>query len=209
MRNKIRKLFDKYHPTKFRVNYEVPYWQHFKDRRYTTKSILEIGVQTGASLLAWHDFFPNARIFGIDCDQQCEKLNKNDNRIVVKIGEQQDVEFLKKINKQAGGFDIVIDDGSHVPQHQITSFETLFPLMRDNGIYVVEDMTPGFDAVDYFAKLTRNLNYYEPTARWHDLSYFKGGNYYDNNIIAIYFYRYICFVHKGHNPDNPYLDIID
>ncbi len=209
MENKIRDLFDKYHPTKARVNYEGPYWHHFKHLRETTKSVLEIGVQAGLSLLTWHEFFPNARIFGIDIDPVCEKLNNNNNRIVVKIGKQQDIGFLEKINKQAGGFDIIIDDGSHAPEHQITSFETLFPMMRDNGIYVVEDMEQGFNAVDYFARLTRNLNYHEPAAHWHDLSYFKGGNYFDNHITAISFYRYICFVQKGHNPDNPYLDIVD
>jgi len=210
MENKIRELFDKYHPTKFRVNYEGAYWAYFKNLQEQTKSVLEIGVESGNSLYVWRDFFPNARIFGIDKNPECVKLTNEDNRIIVKCGDQSDVEFLKKINKQAGGFDIIIDDGSHCPEHQILTFETLFPLMRSNGIYVCEDMSNGvFKAIDYFAGLTRNINYYEPVEKWHYSSYFKEGNYFDNNIIGIYFGRWIVFVLKGHNPDNPYLNIVD
>jgi hypothetical protein len=209
MENKIRELFDKYKPTKAHVNYEGPYWRHFKDLRESTKSILEIGVESGLSLKVWHEFFPNARIFGIDINPECAKLNDNANRIVVKIGNQADSDFLRKISQQAGGWDIIIDDGSHIAKDQIYSFNVLFPFLRDNGIYVCEDLERGFDAIDWFAHLTRHLNYAEPAERWHELSYFKAGNYLDNYVIEVHFYRFICFVQKGHNPDNPYLDIID
>ncbi len=36
-------------------------------------------------------------------------------------------------------FDIIIDDGSHMNRDVIKSFELLFPLLNDNGIYIVED----------------------------------------------------------------------
>lgn len=39
----------------------------------------------------------------------------------------------------SGSLDVVIDDGSHRVDHQIASFEVLFPLLSDHGIYVVED----------------------------------------------------------------------
>ncbi|WP_395059339.1 hypothetical protein [Polaromonas sp.] len=38
-----------------------------------------------------------------------------------------------------GPFDIVIDDGSHVFEHQIASFDTLFPRMSPTAVYIVED----------------------------------------------------------------------
>ena len=38
-----------------------------------------------------------------------------------------------------GGVDVIIDDGSHVASHQRVSFETLFPLLDANGIYICED----------------------------------------------------------------------
>ncbi len=39
-----------------------------------------------------------------------------------------------------GGLDLVLDDGSHRGHHIITSFRTLFPLLSDGGLYVIEDM---------------------------------------------------------------------
>ena len=36
-------------------------------------------------------------------------------------------------------FDIILDDGSHSNKDVINSFELLFPLLNDNGLYIVED----------------------------------------------------------------------
>ena len=38
-----------------------------------------------------------------------------------------------------GTFDIILDDRSHLNKDVIQSFETLFPLLNDNGIYIIED----------------------------------------------------------------------
>jgi ubiquinone/menaquinone biosynthesis C-methylase UbiE len=38
----------------------------FKDLRQSTKKMLEIGVETGGSLLMWREYFPNVTITGID-----------------------------------------------------------------------------------------------------------------------------------------------
>lgn len=206
MKNKIRKIFDKHRPTKMYCNYEVPYWEYFKDRRDRTTSVLEIGIQEGKSLLAWHAFFRNARIFGVDIDGACMKMHDPENRIIVKIGDQGNDAFLMKISEMAGGFDIVIDDGSHHPSHQIGSFKTLFPLLRYGGIYVCEDLT-NVTAIDFFAGLARNLNHYEPSDTWKNGGYFKTGDYFDRNITGISWSRWICFVFKGSNPMNPYLNM--
>jgi hypothetical protein len=39
-----------------------------------------------------------------------------------------------------GGIDVVIDDGSHVAEHQKISFDVLFPLVSDDGLYLCEDL---------------------------------------------------------------------
>jgi hypothetical protein len=38
-----------------------------------------------------------------------------------------------------GGIDVVIDDGSHVSADQIATFETLYPLLDKDGVYLCED----------------------------------------------------------------------
>jgi hypothetical protein len=55
------------------------------------------------------------------------------------IGSQDDPEFLVRTVASIGRPDIVLDDGSHVAEHQKASFETLFPLLKEGGLYVIED----------------------------------------------------------------------
>lgn len=47
---------------------------------------------------------------------------------------------MRSVVTEMGGLDIVLDDGSHRVSHQRASFEVLFPLLSQNGLYVVEDL---------------------------------------------------------------------
>ena len=37
-------------------------------------------------------------------------------------------------------FDIIIDDGNHDPEYQVKTLKNLFPLLKKDGIYVIEDI---------------------------------------------------------------------
>ena len=55
-------------------------------------------------------------------------------------GSVEDLERLLKTKKMKGKLDFIIDDGSHVPIHQITSFKYLWKNgLKPGGIYIVED----------------------------------------------------------------------
>jgi len=111
--------------------------------------LLEIGVggyyqlkgAGGASLRMWAEYFPNGQITGIDI---AEKRLTLDPRVTVCRGSQDDSAFLKKVSDERGPFDIIIDHGSHVPKHVVTSFYILFPFLKDGGIYVIEDVQTAF-----------------------------------------------------------------
>jgi hypothetical protein len=99
---------------------------------------LEIGVWRGGSMQLWRSFFgPRAVIFGIDKNPKCSAFN--DDVAKVRIGSQDDVYFLSDVIGEMGGVDVVLDDGSHIARHQRASFEFLFPILSDNGLYVIED----------------------------------------------------------------------
>jgi hypothetical protein len=115
----------------------VYYWLHFRDIRLQVKRVLEVGVLTGESILMWEEFFPNAIIYGIDIDRKCTEYEGGRRRIL--IGDQGDISFLKQTAREAGAFDIVMDDGSHRVEHQLTTFNTIFPYLTENGVYVIED----------------------------------------------------------------------
>lgn len=107
----------------------------FRDKPLT---FLEIGVSLGGSLEMWRDYFgPEAIIVGLDIDPACATRFDPPNQVF--IGSQADPEFLHEVVSRIGAPDIVLDDGSHVSGHQKASFDTLFPLVKDGGLYVIED----------------------------------------------------------------------
>lgn len=121
------------------LHYLDIYERHFSAYRGKPVRMLEIGVCKGGSLQMWRDYFgPDAVIFGIDLDPTCATRADPPNQ--VRIGSQADPEFLQTVVAEMGAPDIVLDDGSHKSKHQIASFETLFPLLREGGTYVVEDV---------------------------------------------------------------------
>jgi hypothetical protein len=64
--------------------------------------------------------------------------------VTILQGSQADGAFLAKLAAEHGPFDIVIDDGSHVPEHVTLSFNSLFPAVVDDGFYVIEDVQTAF-----------------------------------------------------------------
>ena len=95
-------------------------------------------MNQGGSLELWRRFLGGqAIIFGVDIDPRCAALDQPD--LPVRIGSQADPDFLGSVVQEMGGLDVVIDDGSHIAEHQQTSFDALYPLLSDAGLYIVED----------------------------------------------------------------------
>lgn len=121
------------------LHYLERYEQHFGKYRGTSLKFLEIGVFKGGSLEMWRSYFgPTSRICGIDIDPECAAYETPGT--TVRIGSQADPEFLASVVAEFGTPDIILDDGSHVAEHQEASFRTLFPLLKEGGLYVIEDL---------------------------------------------------------------------
>lgn len=121
-------------------NYGRQYTDLFRKYRHKPIRILEIGVHNGHSLRALRDIFPHAVcIVGLDILSKCKVHENSTENIFVEIGNATERNFLQNIVTKYGSFDIIIDDGSHVNRDVIKSFYCLFPLMNDNGLYIVED----------------------------------------------------------------------
>lgn len=206
-------LGDRYLPSKRRHNYLPHYWRHLGDIRHDVTRVLEIGVQTDRSLRMWEEFFPNALIVGVDIDPACKQFERG--RVQVFIGDQSDREFLLDVDREAGPFDVVIDDGSHKIEHQLATFEVLFPRLTDHGVYVVEDTggvvgDTGLVTVSALQSLVESVMWWPPgfpPEDWPKLNSLPDAPWVARNTVGVAFYRWIVFVMRGHNPeDNPYLD---
>jgi hypothetical protein len=152
--------------------YSPIYYDIFKEYKNDYKFILEIGVgtneimkpisgseyQIGSSLKSWRDFFPNSMVFGLDIDN---RVLFEEDRIKCFFTDQSKEESLENtisnINSYIGKnieYDFIIDDGSHVVEHMILTFNTLKKYLRTGGIYVIEDIK--FKDLDLFKKLESN-----------------------------------------------------
>jgi len=197
--------------------YPVCKWEHYFDiyenyfAKYRNKPVLmlEIGVLAGGSTRMWKSYFhKDSRIVGIDINSSCKELECDG--IDIHIGDQNDKNFIESLIEKYGSFDIVLDDGSHINQHQINTFEWLFPHIVDGGIYLIEDTHTSYwkdcnggyklpsSCVEYSKHLIDQLN-----------AYFSESNhlkptYYTNNIESISFHDSIIAFKKQKRKFTPH-----
>jgi len=106
-------------------------------------------MDTGESLNLWRDYFPKANIYGLEINQEY----KND-KIYVMKGNQNKINDLKKLVEITKECDVILDDGSHVPSHQLKSFNYLFEnCLKKGGVYIIEDIETSYWKREKGAKL--------------------------------------------------------
>ena len=140
-KNSLREIFYKHNGRLINKwdHYLDIYDLYFSKYRNTNVRILEIGISQGGSLQLWRKYFgKKATIFGMDINPECKKLEEDG--IEILIGSQEDRNFLKNIKNKIGKVDILIDDGGHMMNQQIITFDELFDLVDENGIYLCEDL---------------------------------------------------------------------
>lgn len=95
-------------------------------------NILEIGTQKGGSLCAWQDYFPNAKITGIDIVDVLEPKYKRDSikYIISDIKDWKPTEI----------YDIIIDDGSHFDSDVAFVIKNFQQSLKEGGLMIVEDI---------------------------------------------------------------------
>lgn len=152
-------------------NYCNKYEKYLPFKRFQDMNILEIGILDGKSLLTWRDYYYKSNIVGIDINPDCKQFENKENNISVEIGSQDDNNFLKNVVNKYGPFDMILDDGSHMNEHVIFSFEHLFNSVKSGGLYVVEDVHTSYwpwyngglndprSMMEYFKKLSDDINY--------------------------------------------------
>ena len=138
--NRIKELFwelDK-GSTKWSGYFDV-YERHLKKFVGRAPRILEIGILGGGSIELWLKYFgPGTSVVGLDINEDCLKYEYNGDVKIV-MGNQGDPAFWDDFLKTQNKFDIVIDDGSHVMNHQITTLQKVFPHIKEGGVFICED----------------------------------------------------------------------
>jgi len=131
-------------------NYSEIYADIFASSRMQPVRFLEIGILNGASVRLWSNYFEHgeAQLYFLDIDKESVELCGRTGldqaylaRVHCYLCDQANKQQLQKFSELSGGdFDIILDDGGHTMEQQITSFDVLFPCLRSGGIYVIEDL---------------------------------------------------------------------
>lgn len=121
-------------------------------------NLLEIGVCSGGSLKMWLELFPKARIYGVDVVNNTpwkpgvfenhidlldarapiQKRLTSDDRPYIHTLDQSDPKLATIFPENF--LDVIIDDGSHVFDHQTKARESLWPALKPSGWYFIEDI---------------------------------------------------------------------
>jgi hypothetical protein len=146
-----------YQTDKYDHGYINFYYEKLKSFVNCEFNLLEIGVQWGASIKMWNDFFINANIYAADnflgingngskFDNPLKLISDvnifNLNRInIIHLDQSSDYELInfnsKLINTK---FKVIIDDGSHLMKDQQITFFHLFDLIESGGYYIIENL---------------------------------------------------------------------
>jgi predicted O-methyltransferase YrrM len=148
------------------------YEEMLGSRRHVPTRMLEIGIANGGSARMWLDYFDSVEIVAVDIEP--DAANRAPANITVLVGDQGNERFLAELATH-GPFDVVIDDGSHMSDHQIRGIKTLWPTVKPGGVYAVEDTHTsyfrrydgGFRRPGTFMEFAKSL-LDDPNQRWHE-----------------------------------------
>jgi len=134
-------LFDKHGSDKERLmGYGVVYDELTRGRRIC--AVLEVGVKRGASVAAWAEGFPSAKVFGVDLDlRDVPNTISLHPRVYLFQLDSTAPRPSRAPTLYTTSFDLIVDDGAHDLRSQTLTARNFLPQLAPGGVYVVEDVT--------------------------------------------------------------------
>lgn len=121
-------------------NYGKTYDRLLAPYQYKATAVLELGVMHGCSLRAWREYFPGAKIYGIDNDTSRLAGITDLERITLAHGDTTNRDSFLCLCSHLPEFDFICDDCSHVFSEQLFAIAALWPRLKKGGVYIVEDI---------------------------------------------------------------------
>ncbi|AJD82083.1 methyltransferase [Mycobacterium phage Cosmo] len=138
----------------------MPWYERYLPGPDKLVVMVELGVYKGESMLMWRNYFRHdlSWIVGVDIDLSNIEVGTVipiGPKVWLDLGDHRGV-WLHEGDQVASaetfgsfGFDLVVDDASHISSKTIASFDAWWPLVKPGGLYVVEDTHCSYD-VDYY-----------------------------------------------------------
>jgi hypothetical protein len=145
------------------------FWLH--GLRGHVRKVLEIGIGGGGSLKMWADYFPFASIIGVDINNDFVRLDYGDRIETFEMDVSIPESWIRLFQNMGGGFDLIVDDGSHTARDMIAAFESGWPLLKPDGLYFVEDLHASYD-VGYNRRLLPKYPHLQTEPTKHAIKFF-------------------------------------
>ena len=127
----------------YRHAYTPIYTLLLSSLRHREINLAEIGIEKGKGLQLFRSWFSKAHIFGFEKNEQhiihCKALNLENTKIVFTDADNPDL-FKRSFASVNCTFDLIIDDGSHLLQHQLNTIRIAFQFLKSGGIMIIEDI---------------------------------------------------------------------
>jgi hypothetical protein len=196
---KMCRVMTKYGSDKAREHkYTTVYSALFKSRYDERLRVFELGLGTnnpgapsnmgvfgvpGASLRGWRELFPHALVYGADIDR---RILFQEDRIKTFYCDQLDPSSIRELWSQPdlqGGADIIIEDGLHTLEANVSFLERSLEHLRPGGIYITEDIL--LDNVDdWYDRLETIYSKQYPTYEFAFVVLSDRGNQ-DHNMLVV------------------------
>ncbi len=162
------------------------YERYFAPLRDEPIHMIEVGVNMGASIIVWLEYFQKGKVSGVDIVPRTRPPESD--RYHFFHGNQSDKDFWRVFTENTPKLDIIIDDGGHTSGQIETTFWSLWPHLKPGGYYCIEDLgacynpdclTPGFGNHLEFIQLLQ-----------HRINMSRG------DMETIHFYRELAIIRK-------------
>jgi hypothetical protein len=94
----------------------------------------------------WRAYLPCAHVSMVEVDAECVQRTSASASAadVTFVIDQGDEGALRRLARDTGPYDVIVDDGSHLASHQVGSLRALWPALAPGGAYFLEDLSTSF-----------------------------------------------------------------
>jgi hypothetical protein len=180
-------------------NYTTIYYDYFNDISNNNLNVFELGLGTnytdipssmgpngkpGASLYGWKEFFPNSNIYGADIDK---RILFSSDRIKTYYCDQTNTQSINNLWNNSDlinlEFDIILDDGLHEFNANLTFFENSFFKLKKGGKYIIEDLF--VETIEKFENIKEQLIIKHNISSFEVLNLVRDHYPIDNSLLII------------------------
>lgn len=160
------------------------YQKLLESKKDSAENVLEVGISKGGSIKLWHDFFVNAKVYGLDImpkSEVWEEINNVDRIKLYTSTDAYDESFVQRefIDERVF-FDVILDDGPHTLESMLKFIELYTPLLTTKGILLIEDV----QKPEWIKHLADKVpEYLKPYIKVYDLRHNKAR--YDDIVFSI------------------------